>query len=86
MKGKLRSSPGQHLRSIREKLGLTMREVEEATRRLALNSRNAKMIVSPARLSNIENNNVAPSLFRAYALAKVYGCEVRDILSIYGLE
>jgi cytoskeletal protein RodZ len=29
------TSPGQHLRTIREKLGLTMRDVETATERLA---------------------------------------------------
>jgi transcriptional regulator with XRE-family HTH domain len=77
---------GQELRKLRERLGLTMREVEQASRRLAQRHRNPRLIISPARLSVMESKNVVPSMYRLYALAQVYGCSVNDILLFYGLR
>jgi len=80
------STGGQRLRKLREKLGLTMRDVEHASRRLATRHRNPRLIVSPARLSVMESKNVVPSMYRLYALARVYDCAVEEILLFYGLR
>jgi len=80
------NSGGQRLRRLREQVGLTMREVEHASRRLARRHRNPRLIVSPARLSVMESKNVVPSMFRLYALAKIYDCRIEDILFFYGLR
>lgn len=77
---------GRDLRKLREKLGLTMRDVEEASRRLARRHRNARLIISPARLSVIEAKNVVPSIYRVYALSRIYDCPVHNILLFYGLR
>lgn len=77
---------GQQLRNLRERLGLTMRDVEEASRRLAQRRRNPRLIVSPARLSVMEAKNVVPSIYRLYSLSRIYDCPVQDILVFYGLR
>jgi transcriptional regulator with XRE-family HTH domain len=77
---------GENLRKLREKLGLTMRDVEEASRRLARRHRNPRLIISPARLSVIEAKNVVPSIFRVYALSRIYDCTIQTILLFYGLR
>ncbi len=77
---------GQELRRLRERLGLTMRDVEQASRRLAQRHRNARLIVSPARLSVMEAKNVVPSIYRLYSLSRIYDCSVQDIMMFYGLR
>ena len=76
---------GQDLRKLRESLGLTMRDVEEASRRLARRHRNPRLIISPARLSVIEAKNVVPSIYRVYSMSRIYDYPVHDILRFYGL-
>jgi transcriptional regulator with XRE-family HTH domain len=88
--GNLRSKPrppsGKRLQSLRLRLGLTMRDVEEASRRLAQTKHNKKMILFPGRLSVIESGEAAPSIFRVYALAKIYHCAIQEIFALYGLR
>src|SRR5579884_1952455 len=47
-------SAGKSLRSLREKLGLTMRDVENSSARIADKYRNEEFSVPPSRLSDIE--------------------------------
>ncbi len=79
-------SPGQNLRSLREQLGLTMRDVENATNRIAEKHRNEEFAIAPSRLSDIETKGVVPSLYRLYSLAVIYRRDPRDILSWYGID
>ncbi|MGH9538969.1 MAG: helix-turn-helix domain-containing protein [Terriglobales bacterium] len=77
---------GSNLRSLRERLGLTMREVESASERIAERHRNDEFSVSPSRLSDIETKGLIPSIFRLYSLAVIYRCDVREVLSWYGID
>ncbi len=77
---------GQNLRSLRERLGLTMREVETASGRIAERHGNDEFAVSPSRLSDIETKGLVPSIFRLYSLAVIYRCDVREMLSWYGVD
>ena len=77
---------GLNLRGLRERLGLTMREVESASARIADRHRNEEFGVSPSRLSDIETKGLVPSIFRMYSLAIVYRCDLRDILAWYGID
>src|SRR5271167_1901478 len=73
--------PGVRLRQIREKLGLTYREVERASYDIALRRGRPEFIVRLSRLADIENRNVVPSLHKLYTLASIYHL---DALSISG--
>lgn len=71
---------GASLRALRERLGLTMREVECASLRIAERHANDEFAVTPSRLSDIETKGSVPSIFQLYSLAVIYRCDVREIL------
>jgi transcriptional regulator with XRE-family HTH domain len=77
---------GWKFREIRERLNLTYRDIEEATRLLANAKLNAEYTVTISRLSEIENNNVVPSIYRLYTLSVVYRLNFADVLRWYGVD
>ncbi len=78
--------PGKRLRQVREQLGLTVRDVEAASSRLAKKRGNSAFSIPLSRLSDIENKEVIPSIYRVYSLAAIYRREVREILAWYGVD
>ena len=79
-------SAGQNLRALREKLGLTMRDVETASARLAGKHHNEEFAIPPSRLSDIETKGIVPSIYRVYSLAVIYRTDARELLSWYGVD
>jgi transcriptional regulator with XRE-family HTH domain len=77
---------GVNLRVLRERLGLTMRDVETAAARIADTRGNDEFSISTSRLSDIETKGLVPSIFRLYSLAVVYRHDLRDLLSWYGID
>lgn len=71
---------------MREQLGLTIRDVESATARLAGKYANPEFSVQLSRLSDIETKGVVPSVYRIYALAVIYRRDVREIMKWYGIN
>jgi len=79
-------SAGIDLRKIRERLGLTMRDVESASMLIAQNHGSEEYLIPPSRLSDIETKGVIPSVFRFYSLAAIYRTPVRILLQLYGID
>jgi transcriptional regulator with XRE-family HTH domain len=79
-------SGGQNLRALREQLGLTMRDVESASSRIAEKHGNDEYAIPPSRLSDIETKGVVPSVFRLYTLAVIYRRDISEILAWYGID
>src|SRR6202166_948350 len=77
---------GKSLRTLREKLGLTMRDIEMASARIAEKYRNEEYSIPPSRLSDIETKGVLPSIFRLYTLAVIYRRDVRELMTWYGVD
>lgn len=77
---------GQRLRVLREQLGLTMRDVETASMRVAEKHRNDEFSIPPSRLSDFETKGVVPSIFRLYSLAVIYRQDLRQLLSWYEVD
>jgi len=77
---------GQKLRSLREALAYTMRDVEAASLRVSRRLENEEFAIAPSRLSDIETKGVVPSVFRFYTLAVIYRCDFRELLSWYGVD
>jgi transcriptional regulator with XRE-family HTH domain len=69
---------GKSLRTLREKLGLTMRDIELSSARMAEKYRNEEFSIPPSRLSDIETKGVLPSIFRLYTLAVIYRRDLRS--------
>src|SRR5215472_6972154 len=79
-------SPGQRLRSLREQLGLTIREVEAASIRLSQKYGNQEFVLSLSRLSDIETKGVVPSIYRLYSFSVIYRRDIKEILGWYGID
>src|SRR5262249_32311728 len=74
-------SGGQSLRVLREQLGLTMRDVENSSSRIAERHGNDEFAIAPSRLSDFETKGVIPSIYRFYSLAVIYRRDIRELLS-----
>lgn len=70
---------------LRKSLGLTMRDVQDLSKKIAKSRRNSDYAVSPSRLSDIEDKGKMPNLYRLHALSLVYGCRVAKLLKFYGI-
>ena len=80
------SGAGKNLRTLREKLGLTMRDVETSSARIAEKYRNEEFSIPPSRLSDVETKAILPSIFRLYALSVIYRRDLRELLTWYGVD
>src|SRR5258708_14676745 len=76
---------GLRLRQIRERLGLTYRDVQEASFALAQTYTRPQFTAHISRLADIENAAAVPSLPTLYALAVVYHLTPLEILSWYDI-
>ncbi len=79
-------SAGQRLRQLREELGLSIREVEAASLRIASQHHNEDFALSLSRLSDIETKGILPSLYRLYSLAVVYRRDIRELFDWYRVD
>ena len=77
---------GFRLKQIRERFGLTLRQVEEASLEIADAERSSEYVVSTARLNQIENDGSLPSIYKFYALAVIYRLSVEEMLGLYGVN
>jgi transcriptional regulator with XRE-family HTH domain len=77
---------GWKFREARERLNLTYRDIEEATRQIASAKLNPEYVVTISRLSDIENNDVLPTVYRMYSLCVVYRLNYVDVLRWYGVD
>jgi transcriptional regulator with XRE-family HTH domain len=75
---------GQKLKRARERIGLTYREVEEASQRIARVRGSDEFALALSRLADIENKDVVPSLFKLYSLSAIYHIEITEIMGWYG--
>jgi len=75
--------PGDNLRRIRIRLGLSTRRVADLSRRVAEAQGNGEFSISHARLVQIENEESVPSLYKLFTLSSVYGVPVQALLSAF---
>ncbi len=77
---------GQRLREVREKLSLTLRDVETQSRRIAEGRQNVEYLFTAGRLSQVENSNSLPSLYKLASLSEIYQISYAELLRFYGIE
>lgn len=77
---------GFTLKRIRERLGLTLRRVEEASLEIADAERSSEYMVSTARLNQIENDGSLPSIYKFYSLAVSYHLSIEEMMGLYGIN
>jgi transcriptional regulator with XRE-family HTH domain len=77
---------GRKLKECRQRLGLTYRDVVEASRVIAERRGSAEFAIPLSRLADIENKGVIPSVQRLYTLSAIYRIDLSDVLSWYGAD
>lgn len=82
----LSEQAGVRLKQIRERLGLTLRQIEEASLEIADAERNSEYVVSTARLNQIENDGSLPSIYKFYSLTVIYRLSIEEMMTLYGIN
>jgi transcriptional regulator with XRE-family HTH domain len=77
---------GQKLKRVRERLNLRFRDVEEASNKIAAAHKNDEFSVALSRLADIENKGTLPTVYRMYALCAIYGLDLTEVLTWYGIS
>lgn len=77
---------GTRLKQLRVRLGLTLRDVDTMSRRLAQEKQNNEYIVSRGWLNNVENGSFTPSIYKLYSLSVLYHESWPHLLSFFGLR
>ena len=78
--------PNQQLKDIRNRLGITTRDVAEFSQKIAQTEDNTEFHISNAWLTQIENSDSVPSIFKLYSLSSIYRIKFSDILLLYGVD
>jgi transcriptional regulator with XRE-family HTH domain len=74
---------GTRLRRVRERLGLTFRDVEQASYDVASQRGRSEFIVRISRLADIENRGVIPNLYKLYSLCAIYHLDPIQVFHWY---
>jgi len=77
--------PGSFLRQVRERLGLTYRDVEQSSYELASRHGRSEFIIHISRLADIENSGVTPTLHKLYTLCTLYHLDVFEVCQWYDI-
>lgn len=77
---------GQRLRRARERLNLRVRDVEQASQRIAAKYGNDEFAVLINRISEIENRGLVPTVFKLYSLCAIYRLDFKEVLEWYGIH
>ena len=75
--------PGERLKQMRLRLGLTTREIAEFSKKIATAEGNEEYAVSHARLIQIENGESTPSIYKLFTLSAVYARPFTELISYY---
>jgi len=79
--------PGERLKEVRGRLGITTREVALFSKAIADAEGNNEFLISSPWLGQIENEETAlPSIYKLFTLASIYGLSYPQVLAYYGVD
>ena len=76
---------GQKLRRVRERLNLRVRDVEQASLKIAEKYHNDEFAVLINRISEIENRSLVPTVYKLYSLCAIYRLDFQEVMEWYGV-
>jgi transcriptional regulator with XRE-family HTH domain len=85
-RNKMASAAGGQLKVLRQRLGMTTRQVEELSQQVAHAKNNREFYISHAWLTNIETGGFTPSIYKLYTLSAIYRYKFADLLGLFGLR
>jgi transcriptional regulator with XRE-family HTH domain len=80
------STAGEQLRELRNRLGVTTREVEDLSRKIAQDRDNEEFYISNAWLTQLENKSSVPSIYKLFSLSVIYRTKFTDLLGAFGVD
>jgi transcriptional regulator with XRE-family HTH domain len=81
------NTAGEKLREIRNKRGLSARDVAEQSQNIAQHRHDKEFQVSAPWLTQLETNGLTkPSIFKMFSLACIYGVQYAQLLMLYKLD
>ena len=67
-------------------MGITTRDVAEFSHKIAEAEGNPEYQISNAWLTQVENSDSVPSIYKLYSLSSIYRMKFTDLLRIYGVD
>ena len=77
---------GRTLKSLRNRRNITVREVEQASRRIADVKGDKRFCVSNGWLAQLENGDSEPSIWKLFSLSVIYRADLLDLLRLYNID
>jgi transcriptional regulator with XRE-family HTH domain len=77
---------GERIKALRLKVRMTTREVEKLSLEISKSKRNPEYYISHAWLTDIENGEFTPSIYKLYSLSAIYQSRFTDLLGYFGLN
>lgn len=77
---------GEQLKDLRNKLGITTRDVEEFSKKIVQEEGSEDFYISNAWLTQIENTGSIPSIHKLFSLSVIYQANYSDLLSLFGID
>jgi transcriptional regulator with XRE-family HTH domain len=77
---------GQKLKSLRNRRNITVREVEQASRRIADVKGDKRFCISNGWLAQLENGDSEPSIWKLFSLSVIYHANLLDLLLLYNID
>jgi len=77
---------GTSLKELRNRLGITIREVEEQSQTIAEAQGNSEFSISNAWLTRVENSRGVPSIHKLFSLCAIYRVRLSDLLPLFGID
>ena len=83
-----RTSPaaGERLKTLRFERRLTTRDVEKLSLQISESKGNSEYYISHAWLTDIENGEFTPSIYKIYSLSTIYQSRFIELLEYFGLN
>src|SRR6266849_2926907 len=78
--------PGEQLKELRSRLGITTRHVTEKSQRIAEAEGNEEFYISHAWLTQIENTYATPSIYKLFSISTIYHIKFTDLLLLFGVD
>ena len=77
---------GQKLKTLRNERNITVREVEQASRRIAEAKGDKRFCISNGWLAQLENGLSEPSICKLSSLSVIYQTNLLDLLRLYNVD
>ena len=78
--------PGERLKQLRLRLGVSIRDVEDYSRLVSEIRNDPEYVISNTWLSAVEIGDSTPSIYKLYSLSVIYGVAFTELLAYYGVD